>query len=387
VFAKILAPAWLVAASAGCTIFDGLTPEPGDGGIRDAAKEAAATPCDDSGLCIPSNGICRPEPVCSSSTPCNDSVTSLADGAVSQQPITLPIDTPTCTPKGETVSDTVMKWTAPNGSARVACVYEPSGPKPLVLFFHPRGGSADDVYESTTLRQRATTQELGDGSGFALASDQGENLLSSNSSPSGPAHDFYYREFSNNPDFIAVDHLVDTLVAKGDVDVQRIYVMGWGDGAFFGQAYAILRNVLATPGGHRIAAAAVYEAGDPFQSPAPGEPDCRIAPYPTTHVPLYVLHRACSVVGCNAAEMQMFAAPPGYDVEDWITTLTSIDSVPPKDQILDAFGTRVSTCSSVCTLSIATEHSNESWPSGGTGSLGWEGAMLDFLAAHPLTDD
>src|SRR5262249_27677413 len=139
-------------------------------------------------------------------------------------------------------------------------------------------------------------------------------------------HDFLMRDFGSpscNPDIMNLDLLIDALVESRMVDPKRIYVMGHSNGAIFGQMYAIARHVQPTPGGNRVAAAAVYAGFDPFSNLTPTQsPSCRLATYPATDVPIFQLHRACdSIVPCDDAQNAEFYNLPGGGVERWLTTL------------------------------------------------------------------
>jgi hypothetical protein len=380
-----------LAPFAACTIFDGLTPQP-DASSDAPTDHTLASSCNDAGACISGQGLCAPQLTCGAAAPCQHGFVYTAEGGLSDQEISSSIDTPTCKTDLGT-QDQLLSWAdGVTGATRYACSYRPplaSGPLPLVVFFHPLGGSADDIYRRTGLRDSAALTNLGDGVGFVLASDQGQNLVSVNTDPSGASHDFYYRNFtvdsgSINPDFRAADYLIDTLVSTEKVDTSRIYLMGWGEGAFFAEAYGIVRNVTPTPGGNRVAAAAVYAGADPFQTPTSAETSCTLAHFPSTHLPIEIVHRACSLVACNGPENTLLGAPPGYDVEDWLTALRTIDTVPPTDQIIDVNGFGVDACAPTpdsglgCTHAVATELGNMTWPGGS------EAGMLAFLKSHPL---
>jgi hypothetical protein len=386
-----LALALALGLGAACTIFDGLTPEP-DASSDAHTDHASVSSCGDAEACTSGQGLCAPQPTCMAAAPCQHGFVYTVEGGLSDQEISNPIDTPTCKTDLGT-QDPILSWAdSVTGATRYACSYRPplaSGPLPLVVFFHPLGGSADDIYKRTGLRDSAPLTNLGDGAGFVLASDQGENLVSVSTDPSGASHDFYYRNFtvdsgSINPDFRAADYLIDTLVTTEHVDTSRIYLMGWGEGAFFAEAYGIVRNVTPTPGGNRVAAAAVYAGADPFQTPTSAEANCTLAHFPSTHLPIEIVHRACSLIACNGAESQVLGSPPGYDVEDWLTALRTIDTVPPTDQIIDVDGFGVDACAPTtgsildCTHAVATELGNMTWPGGSVSS------MLAFLKSHPL---
>jgi pimeloyl-ACP methyl ester carboxylesterase len=367
-----------------CTIFNGLTPPSADGGGADSAKGdagAADSACSDGAVCAQGQGLCSPQATCSSVAPCDHGVIFTADGGGQDQEIQVALVTPVCKSLVPPAQDEVLMWADKHGATRAACVYDPpgTGAKPLVVFFHPWGGSADDVYYLTTLRTVAPTTSLGDGPGFVLAADQGLNLVSVDGvHPPGPEHDFYYRDYDSNPDFEAADYLIDTLVVMDDVDTSRIYVMGMDEGAFFAEEYAIIRNVSPTPGGHRVAAAAVFEGGDPFQSPKTSDVGCALTPYPKSSVHIDLVHRACSdVVGCDSDQEAEFALPPGYDVYDWANTLRMTIGVNPEDHVINDFGgSSVCATTTACTPSVAELPATRNWPGD------WQRSMLEFLAKY-----
>lgn len=313
--------------------------------------------------------------------------------------ITTEITLPTCiTSKANhpTFNDSPPKqWTNALGQTRAACEYIPpsAGTQvPLVVFLHGSHGSADDVYNDTLLRQDAVSASLKPGiTGFALASMQGRNLHWLGSNPGGSHHDWMFRDLaspSKNPDIADLDHLVDTLVKTGKIDPKRIYVMGWSNGAFFGQMYAIARYTTATPGGNHVASAVMYAGADPFGDPIGTNPSCQLASDPTSSVPIDIVHRSCdAIVPCDAAQATKFGVVPDYAVEPWFQKLTgSVGDANAHDTIVNAKATLVSTCAAVslCTKTIGTLN-HLHWPDGIDDSSGHnlEPAMLAFLRNHP----
>jgi predicted esterase len=295
-----------------------------------------------------------------------------------------------------------------SGLTRAACVFRPDAgsPLPLVLFFHGSTATADKVYDHTSLRTKASSFPLGAGgtAGFVLASVEGRNIHWPDATVEGGHHEFYYRDLgspSTNPDFRAADELIDTLVAEGGIDTQRIFVTGWSNGAFFAQEYAIGRYATRTPGGNRVAGAAVYAGGDPFNNIKIGQaPSCQLANYPSTQVPIVLVHRDCDdQVGCSGGQQVEFSIPPGMNVEGWLGTLTAtMGDATVTDLMLSDAGVKLhestgspiggSQCaagnSNACPASVG-DANHQHWPDGvedGSG-LDWEPTMLGFLAAHP----
>src|SRR5215470_9326993 len=64
--------------------------------------------------------------------------------------------------------------------------------------------------------------------------------------------------YNENVDAASIDHFVAELLTTGKVDRQRIYLMGWSNGAAMALLYALNRLW--------VAAAAVYSAPDPFSA-------------------------------------------------------------------------------------------------------------------------
>lgn len=269
-----------------------------------AGADAGATGCTRTappgGACNARSGLGAPLPTCSAENPCTR---PLGGGRTA---IAEPIAIPTCrtTDAEHPAFDdgAPAHHTGIDGTERYACAFVPPGTssitkRPLLLFFHGSGGSAGNVYNTTMLRQKAESYALGDdpaARGYVLVSVQGRNLHWPNETPQdGPKHDLYYRDFgscSTNPDFAEVDRQIDEWIASGLVDPRRVYVSGWSNGARFAQAYAIARHETPTPGGHRVAAAAVYAGADPFENTTASQaPSCRLDPYPTSTVPILIV--------------------------------------------------------------------------------------------------
>ena len=145
---------------------------------------------------------------------------------------------------------------------------------------------------------------------------QGRNLHWLGPNPAASHHDNLFRDLgspSSNPDVADLDHLVDTLVAAGVDRPARVYIMGWSNGAFFSQLYAIARYAAATRSQHHVAAAVAYAGADPFSDPT-GAP-IRAASSPRTplgRLRIYAIHRACDAfVPCDLPQaMQRSASVP-----------------------------------------------------------------------------
>lgn len=290
-------------------------------------------------VCDPSNtGLTAPLPACSSATPCTRIAPELAETIIteaSQEPV--------CDSNFWTEKQTQNV----GGFTRYACIYRPSGTsvsskRPLVLWFHPGGdGSADLLAEQTRLLEKADQFDLaGDVArpGFVLAAIQGRNLRFPTLAPrDGRHHDFYFRDLtspSGNPDIANADQVIDTLVAEGMIEADKIFVMGWSNGAFFAQMYAIARHETPTPGGYQVAAATVFGAGDPFndirwdpfnETEYSGGSSCQLTSYPVSAVPLQIVYRSCdAAVGCDAQQQSCFNNEPGYATQPWLSDSGSL---------------------------------------------------------------
>lgn len=369
----------------------------GDGGAPVDASSGDAASCD---KCDGTSGACAPLPVCSAANPCK------GDPLVGEpSQITDAITPPTCktsATSGHPAFDDgpPLAYTDSLGQARAACVFKPQGasassPRPLVFFVHGGHGSADSMYDRTLLRQKAASYDLtGDAArpGFVLVADQGRNLTWPNQDGSGSHHDVYYRhvdpnDAAENPDVWSFDHLIDTLAQDGSIDTKRVYVMGWSNGAFFAQLYGLARKGTPTPGGHRVAGVVAFDGGDPFENETDGQtPSCKASAYPASAMPIYAIHRACSIVGCDAAQRTSLGMPPGYDVEDWLATMKALpggDAVT--DVMIDGSSAQVTSCATTCARADALLN-HVRWPDGiaDKSNHDWEPQMLDFLKAHAL---
>lgn len=355
--------------------------------------------------CNSATGLSAPLPVCSPGNVCTNPG---ADTGLPQ--ITTSFSIPLCrTSTARTPFDDgpPLSWVDPNGVTRSACLFAPSGAssssqRPLLVWLHGGGGgSADDLYDYTTLRAKAPSYDLsGDPQrpGFFLLSVHGRHLHYPTEVPrDGNHHDFYFRDFatpSRNPDIANVDRLIDDMVRTGKVDPRRIYFMGWSNGAFFSQMYVIARQQTPTPDGNRPAAVVAYTGADPFNNiNAKQAPSCQLDPYPLSNAPIFLVSRACDVVACDAAQAQSLenqggVVEPGHIVGDWEATLRNRVSNPNVwRRIVSGSGQTTASCTAApfCTNSMAVLN-HVRWPDGIADSSGidHEPAMLDFLRDHPL---
>jgi predicted esterase len=367
-------------------------------------------------ICNASTGYYKALDVCSASNPC--SVETLSEELKSAYPsgITFSSPVPICNDSGSDDDGVPYSTTGIDGVMRYACIHKPTGgsTRPLIIWFHPGGnGLATNLYTETNLRKRADTYDLGGASpGYVIAAIQGRALHYPTDWPrDGFHHDFYFRSLgapSQNPDISFTDALIDHIVSEGGIDANRIYVMGWSNGAMFAQLYAIARYGTATAGGNRVASAAVYSGGDPFDSINQGD-NCQLNPYPSSTVPIKIIRRSCDgALACNPTQQTWFDTPPGHETEDWISIATTNVGTTPDVTTIDGFGAVVMTgcvsdinqCSlfygagTACASLSASECNNLGailnhlrWPSGrheGGAGADRESILLDFLKDHPL---
>eukprot|EP01102_Stenamoeba_stenopodia_P006677 TRINITY_DN1852_c0_g1_i1.p1 TRINITY_DN1852_c0_g1~~TRINITY_DN1852_c0_g1_i1.p1 ORF type:complete len:351 (+),score=57.79 TRINITY_DN1852_c0_g1_i1:190-1242(+) len=320
--------------------------------------------------CDAQKGISGTLPLCSEAQPCtelNPLYKKVKSITVNQFPTTCKSDT--------VASASVL------GLTRYYCEYipstaSPSTPVPLVLWFPGSGANASSLYTSTKIRSLAKSFDLSQGNGatgFALVSFQPLNRHW----PTGPTvpfdgtkQDFLYYDPPNNSDYVFTDVVIDALAATGKIDTNRIYTMGWSNGAYTALQYSISRSgsVGSTPNGHKIAALAVYSGSDPFL-PTKGSAigKCTI-PYPTsTNVPIYIIGKDCDIVPCSGANT-------------WVSsTLPKVLKNPiNKRVILDSKGKEVSSCASKCNPNTAISNHLVFPPQS------FQEDMLTFLANNPL---
>ncbi|MBK7582539.1 MAG: hypothetical protein IPI67_20370 [Myxococcales bacterium] len=374
----------------------------GSAGAGDAGCDPKP-PASDGGLgCNATSGAGAPLPTCSAASPCTKYL------ATYTAPITTPTDVPVC--KTTNAKHPSFDDGAPesrpglDGTQRYACTYSPtpSSALPLLVYFHGSGGGAENVYDTSLLRQKAESFDLsGDPQkqGFVLLSLQARNLhWPTTSNQDGSKHDIYYRDLgscSSNPDFANADAFVDAWVSSGKVDPKRIYVTGWSNGGRFAQSYAIARHAQPSPGGNRVAAAAVYSGADPFHDPKVGQtPSCQLSPYPKSTVPIFIVSGWCDLMPCDDAQAAELSKTtelaPGSTMSGWVADLSAKVGSPTVQWLkIKGTGEIVTSCmpAAACGNLVATLIHTE-WPDGVAGTAGGvidhEPAMLDFLRQHPL---
>jgi len=263
----------------------------------------------------------------------------------------------------------------------------------MVVFLHPSETSAYAVILTGLigLSRKAVLDEVHQG--FILLAPQGRSTTHGypGYDSRGLGWDNWYRQLSpagalrvgstiydENVDAASIDHFVDQMLAMGEIDRRRIYVMGWSNGAAMALLYALNRPW--------VAAAAVYSAPDPFsalfdvciQTPVADAPagigQARVF---NPRIPIMHVRNDCDIGGIcpNGSRFASRVRAFGGSIED---------------VIIDSSGRRVSFCDDSCgtnemavgqigTLAAfrgMTRHMR--WP------IQWNQRMLDFLRLHPL---
>lgn len=352
-------------------------------------------------VCDSSIGIVAPLPTCYPQRPC-DRVLPIPGRS---DEITTPTHVPDCETADEVDNhgpwsdDAPFQFIDRDRVTRRYCKYDPGAdaPMPVVLWYHGSGGSADNLYDNTNLREKATTFDLGGPQpGFVLIAIEGRNLHWPTSDPrDGPHHDVFHRDLSNdsnNRDVAMADKLIDLLVDEGVADPRRVYVMGWSNGMHFAQMYGIARHGKPTAGGNYVAAVAGYSAADPFHNRAIDQtPTCQLAEYPRSDVPIMLIGRSCDAVPCSDEQFDRAversqAVAPGTSQEAWVRALTErIQDPNVRRIIIDDDGNEVSACEPAKSCGTGRALRNHvRWPDGAAdkGGNDWEVEMLDFLAAN-----
>lgn len=293
---------------------------------------------------------------------------------------TIPVTRAQCTPFGNpprptqnllAVTNTLLcagggqrlpDWKDATGTTRSACIYAPSAAstaKPLPLVFWLQGSMIPAEVQlpvTNVLSQLSTADLTGDPSrkGFILVELAGritdhfypapDNTGASGWDnwdrqlyPDAPARTVNGKTYPMNLDAAAIDHYIAQVQAGGKVDPQRIYVMGWSNGAAMSILYAMNRP--------NVAAAAVYSPPNPYaafsapctQEPVAGAPinDTQVQVFNPT-VPIYTIVNDCDIFSL---------CPTAVALNN---TLISTKAANMKFQIINQLQSPVNTCMSVC---------------------------------------
>jgi len=358
---------------------------------------------DGDNICINGVGLNLPSPLCSVDDVCTELVPTYAIFNPTITYIDTASDEPFCGTSDRGLmlgrpyynDGAARQWIDADGVNRYWCEIRPMGtsttsPRPLVIWITGSGGSAGSVYDATSLRNKQQTFDLsGDPArpGFILVSIQPRNLhWLSVESQDGTRSETYYRDLnspSTNTDIAFVDQVIDTLAAEGVVDHDRIYMMGWSNGASFSALYSISRHEQATPGGNHVAAVANFSGGNPYASFDYAMPECALSNLPSSSIPYFMISRRCDLIACDAnTDLKI---TPGNVAEPWIMSLRNEIGADITWLKIDAFGNPSSSCASamLCSESEAL-FGHLHWPDGldDMGGNDHEPTMLQFLADH-----
>lgn len=355
-------------------------------------------------MCNPIIGMPDPIDPCSASDPCTNLLPTYGHQGIEVLDTACVTAICTTTSRGLELGRPAFDdgppgtWTDSDGTARSHCEYHPEGTsptskRPLVVFVTGSGGLSHTVYDATSLRIKAENYLLsGEATrpGFVLVSVQPRHLHWPTADPQeGTKHDTFHRDLnapSTNRDVAYYDHFIDSLVASGNIDPSRIYMMGWSNGARFAAMYGIARHSTPSPSGNRVAAVAIYSGGDPFANVGHEiEPSCELETYPTADLPLLMISRTCDAVACN--EEQDWGTVPGNVASTWVERLQDRVGAYVEWLRIDHEGTVWDGCAPAnwCTLTRALLN-HIHWPDGveDQGGIDHEPEMLEFLRDHPL---
>ncbi|HSW14994.1 MAG TPA: hypothetical protein VLI06_19260 [Solimonas sp.] len=299
-------------------------------------------------------------------------------------------------------------WTDADGTARTACLFEPASASadhklPLIIYLHASVITSDVSLGLSNVLDGLETADLsGDPArpGFILVAPAGRTTEHFYSWPIDNAigWDNWYRqldplrrvngsEFPINVDAAAIDHFASEVIATGKVDLDRVYVVGYSNGASMGILYALNRS--------HVAAAAVYSAPSPFAySNDPCKQDA-VRSFPgddTQHqvshpgVPIMHIYNACDAGGSCPNSVAMQAQLQAAGVTDI------------HDVIIDGSQTQVAACDAACGTNPQGDYGNPQDPSGyfanpmgftlgvvnhGRWPSNWTDEMFAYLRAHP----
>jgi len=295
-------------------------------------------------------------------------------------------------------------WKDPYGINRYWCEFRPNqvlenSKRPLVIYVPGSGGSADNIYDFTLLRKKAVDFDLtGDTKrkGFILVSVQGRNLhWPTDDAQDGSKHDSYHRNLATNPDVVFFDYLIDYFVNDLKIaDPGQIYITGWSNGARFASFYGINRNTVATSGGNKVTAVAVYSGGDPFENTSPNQiPSCKQDTYPQSNLFYLLISRDCDLIACNQQQFDLFKQSgwhmtPGNQATTWINDLKyKMKNNNTSWLIIDSNGQRKNKClgHTQCNKKNALKN-HFCWPDGISDESGidYEIELLNFLKKNQL---
>lgn len=284
-----------------------------------------------------------------------------------------------------------------DGYSRYACLFKPEGtsaehPRPLIIWLHGGAGDVSNLYNSTSLREKAVDYDLSadpERPGFILLAIQSRVLHYPYSwLADGPHHNSLTWNFETNQDLHNLDAWIDLLARDGHVDTSRIYVMGWSEGEMLSALYGLTRYDTPTPGGHRVAAMASYSGSNPFNRALDDNERCVRQSVELSALPIYLVSRSCDGAACNEQHQQDFISRgnkvDSVPMSQWVDVLAQRQAGEVVHQLINDEGVPVERCASTCTYTRGALN-HLTWPSGANGqdSVDNEPAMLEFLRNHP----
>lgn len=318
---------------------------------------------------------------CTEADPC-----SPADSA---EPLSSPSDVPRCARRFQPAR-TPLERVDPDGHRRYACVFDEhdgSEERPLVIFLHGGGGTADAVARNTNLIERSADFEMAPGvTGFRLLSLQARNLhYPLGRLNDGVHHDSSLWDAASNADLENLAYWIDRAVAEGGVDEERIYLMGWSEGGMLSVLAASALHREPTPMGNRPAAIAIFSATSPFDRALDETTRCS-TPVPAIPVPIAAVSRSCDIVPCDEAQREALWAQDSFSdvisVERWVEQLDAVGA-DVTWRLIDADGQTVEGCQADCDAGDAF-FNHITWP-GEAEAVDHERWLLEQLSAHMLT--
>lgn len=188
------------------------------------------------------------------------------------------------------------------GQKRAVCFYaNPNStkdkPLPLLVYLHPSLAGTTVTFPLTGFDNVRDTQSLNneDSSrlGFSYILPAGRNTVHTYPFPDnvGLGWDNWYRNLDRsspglNADVDFIDKAIAYAKSNVPVDLRRVFMSGWSNGAAMTEMYA------ANTDG--IAAAVVYSAPDPYRD---SQDPCTQVPYPKYATPVRDVHNYCDIIG------------------------------------------------------------------------------------------
>lgn len=274
------------------------------------------------------------------------------------------------------VGGETLGWTDANNEERKACLVTPPGATttsklPLLVFLQASENAAPpQLLINGWIPLTRTANLNGDSAhpGFILLLPIGRNTHHFYPFPDeySLGWDNWYRNLDRsspelNLDVAAIDQFIAQVESRNIVDLNRVYMSGWSNGAAMAQLYA-----LNTPA---IAASSVYSSPDPFSDV---QDPCEQTPFATTMTPLMDIHNACDIIGICQTGTQFHR-----DVAKLFPAL------PQNSVIVDSDKAQVQACNSACAVQSFSANpvgalNHAIWPAN------WDDAMFTWLREHPL---